>query len=696
MRERPQWAVAGADKAPLGMANGTLVNTSVNRPSEWMSFEQAVAAALMFQQVVTTHTSKEGVTVRKTGYDLGYMLHEADPLACIDLDVKNEVTHPNRPEKWTSPDELQRHDAIVATMESYTERSRSGVGRHVWVRAEVGPGCKRDGVELYSRQRFIICTGDVVHDLPVEDRQDLVSNMASRMRPQVLPDAELRPDEAGDDLGCCIAAIAVEDTGEMGRLMRGDWQGRDDPGGRKYPSQSEADFALLLMLGRLTESNGACRGAFRLSVLGKRDKARRDDRYLNRTLRKVRAVLADEAFHIAEGSRLTEGLFWLEPNPLDALRVDWETQDEVEVPDVVEALVADEEVTLLGGHGGIGKGFLAFQIAAAVATGTPLLHRPVRQARVLYYSAEDGRKRLTRRLRTLVDGQGLDRQALRENLLVLDASDLEPLYGETVEQVEGKRPSFVKMLGPRADFANLQSAVEAFDPQLVVIDGASDTFDGNEIARREVRAFIKLLRRVHPTRKVGVLLIAHIDRSSARGNTTNDDGYAGSAAWHNSCRRRLFLQQEVKREKDEFTDEMVMVPGDVKLRIMKNQDGPPDPDLVLSRGLDGFWQVDAADLSALLPSTEQPDHGPALLRLIASYYQRGQFISTSLAPNATTGVFATLNGDPEFPRGLSRKKTEALVRKLQRVGLLVEEPYTRRNRSHADRWAVIGPRVGAA
>lgn len=673
LRQRPQWVLAALGEKRPRTASGQWASST--SPGTWTDFDTACAAAA------------------EQGWHVGYVLTDRDPFACIDLDVKNEATHPDRPDKWTSPDELERQESIVATMASYTERSRSGFGRHVWVRAEVGHGCKRDGVELYSQERFIICTGDVVCDLPVEDRQDLISNMASRMRPQVLPDAELRPDEPSDDLGCCIAAEAVEDAGEMGRLMRGDWQGTNDAGERKYPSQSEADFKLLLMLGRLTASNEACREAFRLSVLSRRkDKPNNyTDERLNNILRKVRAILADEAFHVSDGSRITGGLFWPEPNPLDALRVDWESEDDVEVPDVVVGLVADEEVTLLGGHGGIGKGFLAFQIAAAVATGTPLLHRPVRQARVLYYSAEDGRKRLTRRLRNLVDAQGLDRQALRENLLVLDASDLEPLYGETVEQLDGTRPTFVKMLGPRTDFVNLQKAVEAFDPQLVVIDGASDTFDGNEIARRDVRAFIKLLRRVHPTRKVGVLLIVHIDRSSARGNTTNDDGYAGSAQWHNSCRRRLFLQQEVKREKDDFTDEFVMTPGEVKLRVMKNQDGPLDPDMVLSRGLDGFWQVGAADVSALLPPAEQIDHGPALLRLIASYYERGTFISTSLAPQATSGVFATLKGDPDFPRGLGKKQTDALIRRLEREGALVTEHYRRTNRSFAERWAVVGP-----
>lgn len=293
LRQRPQWVLATpGDKRPRTPSGHAASSTA---PGTWTDFDTACAAAAL------------------RGWQIGYVLTDSDPFTCVDLDVKTQASHPKEPGSWTTPEQLERHDAIVATLASYTERSRSGLGRHVWVRAELGRGCKRDGVELYSRERFIICTGDVVHDLPIGDRQDFVANMASRMRPQVLPDAELRPDEPGDDLGCCIAAFAIEDSGEMGRLMRGDWHGQDDTGGRKYPSQSEADFALLLMLGRLTESNGACREAFRRSLLGERDKAQQDDRYLNLTLRKVRAILADEAFHVAQGSRIMGELFWPEP-----------------------------------------------------------------------------------------------------------------------------------------------------------------------------------------------------------------------------------------------------------------------------------------------------------------------------------------------------------------------------------------------
>lgn len=373
---------------------------------------------------------------------------------------------------------------------------------------------------------------------------------------------------------------------------------------------------------------------------------------------------------------------------LARLSVNWEGNDEAEVPDIVEGLVADEEVTLLGGHGGIGKSFLAMQLACAVATGREVLYHDTRRCRVLYYSAEDGSKRLTRRLRTLVEHEGFDAQLLRQNLCVLDASEVEPLYGETVKQEEGKRATFVKLLGPRADFRNLQKMVEKFGADLVVIDGASDTFDGNEIARREVRAFVKMLRQVHPARPVAVLLNVHIDRSSARGFNTNDDGYAGSAAWHNSCRRRLFLQQEVRREFDEDTRQVTMVPADIVLRVMKNQDGPPEPDMTLERGMHGLWRI-ASDLSAITGvQKDEADHGPAILRLIAEYYERNKFMSTSLAPQATTGVYAMLKSDPGFPAGLKRARTNEMVRQLERDGLLIAEEYKRGNRAVGERWAV--------
>ncbi|MFE3837891.1 PriCT-2 domain-containing protein [Pseudogemmobacter sonorensis] len=71
---------------------------------------------------------------------------------------------------------------------------------------------------------------------------------------------------------------------------------------------------------------------------------------------------------------------------LARMNVDWTGDDDAEVPDIVEGMVADEDVTLLGGHGGVGKSFLALQMACAVALGETVLGCGTRRSRVLYYS----------------------------------------------------------------------------------------------------------------------------------------------------------------------------------------------------------------------------------------------------------------------------------------------------------------------
>jgi hypothetical protein len=142
------------------------------------------------------------------------------------------------------------------------------------------------------------------------------------------------------------------------------------------------------------------------------------------------------------------------------------------------------------------------------------------------------------------------------------------------------------------------------------------------------------------------------------------------------------------RAKVEKDDEGEPVSETIVLRVMKNQDGVPDPDMELMRGQHGLWQI-AAKFSGELTRESEPDHRETVLRLIEEYTARGKSISTSLAPQATTGVYATLSGDPAWPRGLTRKRTAALVRELERAGDLFTQTYQRGNRGHGERWAVM-------
>ncbi|MFA7523081.1 MAG: DUF3987 domain-containing protein [Halothiobacillaceae bacterium] len=269
-----QWCVAGTNKAPLSVGpDGKLFNASVTQPSQWMDFDTAAQVAFA------------------NGYDIGFVLHESDPYSCIDLDVKDAQNCPDKPELWTTPEQYELFYRIMQGFDSYAEASRSGKGLHIWVRGNIGKGVRRDGVEIYSQERFIICTGNIVQDKPVRDCQPMLLNMASQMRPKEQPAdfalEEVEQDE--DDWSILVRAVSAGNSEKFCGLWRGQWEAMG------FPSQSEADLALMSMFTFYSASNAQCRRLFRESALGKREKAMKDDRYINRTLSIIRSRMAREA-----------------------------------------------------------------------------------------------------------------------------------------------------------------------------------------------------------------------------------------------------------------------------------------------------------------------------------------------------------------------------------------------------------------
>jgi len=290
MKQLNQWAVAGASKAPMSAdASGKIYNVSVNQPSQWMAFDVACHLAWQNAELVTTHIDSKGRTVTQTGLNIGFILNEGDPFTCIDLDVKDAASNPAEPELWTKPEQFDFYWRIVQQLQTYTERSRSGKGLHAWAEGKIGKGFKRDGVEIYSQERFIISTGDAVLPLPIANRQMILSNMVTQMRPVALNIELEELPEAEDDWSILTKGINAANGDKFGALRAGDWVALG------FPSQSEADLAFMSMLTFYSESNAQCRRLFRESGLGQRDKAVKNDVYLNRTLKIIRDRQAREA-----------------------------------------------------------------------------------------------------------------------------------------------------------------------------------------------------------------------------------------------------------------------------------------------------------------------------------------------------------------------------------------------------------------
>jgi len=206
-----------------------------------------------------------------------------DPYVAIDIDDK--------PENPASEEERVVHRRVLGSFQSYTERSvgarwsdtegNERGGYHVILRGKMCGGRDRGHIGVYSSGRYVVFTGNAVRQAPIADEQALLDGLLAGMPVQEtsgltqvesdLSDAELHE-----------KAMAAENGEKYAKLCHGEWQ---DMG---YPSQSEADFALLSMLAFYSPDNEQVRRVFRCTALGKREKAQRDS-YLNRSLRAIRA-----------------------------------------------------------------------------------------------------------------------------------------------------------------------------------------------------------------------------------------------------------------------------------------------------------------------------------------------------------------------------------------------------------------------
>ena len=185
-----------------------------------------------------------------------------------------------------------------------------------------------------------------------------------------------------------------------------------------------------------------------------------------------------------------------------------------------------------GGHGGSGKSMLTAMLAVCVDAGVPFYGIAVKRGPALVYACEDDIDEWKFRLRCAAAYRGVDFDSL--SVRVIDALESE------------RDPALFAppMTDPRADAAVtpvgawLADQVKATAPVLVILDAATDAFGGDEIRRREVRRYLRAMRRELAGGGACVVHILHIDKSAARGATTTDL-YSGSTDWNNGVRARL-------------------------------------------------------------------------------------------------------------------------------------------------------------
>lgn len=249
LRLLPQWCVAYGNAVPLDPKTGKLAK--VDDPTTWGTFDQAVATGLPH---------------------VGFVFANTDPYTVIDLDDKEY-------NPATDADKIAFAN-IIKHFQTYTEQSRSGRGWHLVCRGSIGMGRHRGHVEVYSQGRFMILTG--AGSGGIEERQELLLQLVAEM-PEAIAGEDLDEEYESEltDAEIVETAQGAKNGDKFDSLCRGEIG--------EYTSQSEADLALLSIIAFYTKDNAQVRRIFRASALGKREKAQRNDRYINIALGKIRA-----------------------------------------------------------------------------------------------------------------------------------------------------------------------------------------------------------------------------------------------------------------------------------------------------------------------------------------------------------------------------------------------------------------------
>lgn len=283
---------------------------------------------------------------------------------------------------------------------------------------------------------------------------------------------------------------------------------------------------------------------------------------------------------------------------------------------LVHGLIPHKNVTLFSGDGGTGKSLLALQLAVASVTGRGWMGNAVNAGRTIYLSAEDDCDELHRRLADIVTAEGL-------TLADLGDLTIRSLAGEDALLAVETAVS----LAQSTLFDELERAAAVDPVRLIVLDTLADLYPANENERAKVRQFIGILRGLALRRNCAVLLLGHPSLSGLMSGA----GTAGSTAWNNSVRSRLYMEriEDGGYEPD---------PDRRKLTTKKANYGRIGGEIAM-RWTDGIFvaedQPQGLDAMAQTAKAER-----VFLKLLRLYQGEGRRVNHAGGPNYTPKLFS--------------------------------------------------------
>lgn len=353
---------------------------------------------------------------------------------------------------------------------------------------------------------------------------------------------------------------------------------------------------------------------------------------------------------------------------------------------IIESMIPRSCNVLFSSHGGAGKTQLALHMAVCIASGKPFFGQPTTQSTVVALFAEDDADELHRRLVNVCAALGVSLADVAYRLLIFDAVGIDVAMfsrralGDDGQQFTTAEPDVTLMYG-WARFVCSQNEAD-----VLILDSLSDTFDGEENRRPQVRRFMQRCLDLVLARRGVVVHLAHLDKFAARGGATNGNTYSGSTAWHNSCRSRIALVP-VKSDDEGGDDD-----GRRELIVEKLNYGRPGLRIPLryDEVRHAFALYDERGDTGMVASIRERTERRAVLHCLLEVEDAGRSVMTP--PRSNENAATILAPLPGFPSGLrsraGRKRLFNHLYALEADGLIVREPFRTPARNYTQRWRV--------
>lgn len=314
---------------------------------------------------------------------------------------------------------------------------------------------------------------------------------------------------------------------------------------------------------------------------------------------------------------------------------------------IVRGMVPKGFVTLLSGPGGTGKSLLGLMLQVTGATGDHFLHRETKAKRTIAFYGEEDQAELERRTLKVCAGLGIGRDKPETAFSVA-------LHGRdaVIATWNGKK------MVPTDVYRHFEEAIEACQPDCIILDNIARLYSGNENDRVQVTQFVTLLEAWAVKFDCGVILMGHPSKGGAE--------YSGSTAWEGSVRSRLyFARPEIDADADPalVEDKRILSVGKANMGKVGTE--------VLMEWVDGCFQVDVSEihdggpLEHLREKYAKSKAETVFLDCLAALEKQGRHATDS---NRSPYFAPKIMGKMPEAEGVQRKELERAMERLFSAG----------------------------